>query len=87
MFTALCKKDYGFTALCSRVGEKHTYIIKIWQGIHNCLKTLNNRPATSEWISTKVVDKLMVQDKVNVKDIMTDLGRNHSVGVTFWEGM
>jgi hypothetical protein len=30
-----------------------------------------------------VVDKLMVQDKINFKDIMTDLRRNHSVGVTF----
>jgi hypothetical protein len=30
-----------------------------------------------------VVDKLMVQDKLDVKDIMTGLRRNHYVGVTF----
>ncbi|KAK2456219.1 hypothetical protein QL285_003603 [Trifolium repens] len=78
-----CVNDCGFIAHYSRVGQKHTYKIKTWHGTHYCPRTLNNRFATSKWVSKSVVKKLMVTDKVKVTDIMQDMRSSYSVGISF----
>jgi hypothetical protein len=37
-----------FVALCSQVGDQHTYKIKTWSGDHTCAKDTYNRSATSK---------------------------------------
>lgn len=54
----VCKKDCGFVALCSKVGDRHTYQIKTLVGPHTCAITLENKSATSKWVSKDVVKKL-----------------------------
>jgi hypothetical protein len=80
----VCKKDCGFLVHCSRVGRKQTFKIKTWFGTHNCPKVLNNRSATSKWVAKSVLKKMMVTDNVKVTDIMVDMRRNHSVGISFY---
>lgn len=36
------KGKYGFWALVSKVGNKHTYKMKRWIGMHTCGRVLNN---------------------------------------------
>jgi hypothetical protein len=80
----VCKKDCGFLVHCSRVGRKQTFKIKTWFGTHNCPTVLNNISATSKWVAKSVLKKMMVTDNVKVTDIMVDMRRNHSVGISFY---
>jgi len=85
-----CKNDCDFVALCSQVGGAHTYRIKTWSGDHTCARTLENRSATSKWVTKAVLPKMLGSStKLRVTNIMKDLRRDQAVGVTFakaWKG-
>lgn len=38
-----CKGKCEFLALCSKVGDWHTYQIKTWVGMHTCARVLNKK--------------------------------------------
>jgi len=74
----------NFVALCSQVGDQHTYRIKTWTGDHTCGRTTYNRSANSKWVTKVQLPKIMCTEKVKVLDIMKDMRRNQGVGVTFY---
>ena len=71
-----------FLALCSKVGDRHTYQINTWVGTHTCARVLNNKTANAKWVSKLVVEKRKSQGKVKVSEIMSELRRKYSVGIT-----
>ena len=85
---AVCKSNSNceWKALCSEVGGQHTYKIKTLGGDHTCARTLENISATSKWVTKAVLPKMMCSDNIRVIDILTDMRRNHGVGITFWRG-
>src|ERR1044072_6839948 len=47
-----CKGKCGFLALCSKVGDRHTYQIKTWVRTHTCARVLNKKlPMPSGYLS------------------------------------
>ncbi|XP_058756746.1 uncharacterized protein LOC131629959 [Vicia villosa] len=77
-----CKGKCGILALCSKVGDSHTYQIKTWVGTHTCARVLNNKSANSKWVSKLVVKKRKSQGKVKLSEIMAELRQKYSVGIT-----
>ncbi|XP_058756954.1 uncharacterized protein LOC131630180 [Vicia villosa] len=77
-----CKGKCGFLALCSKVGDSHTYQIKTWVGTHTCARVLNNKSANSKWVSKLVVEKRKSQGKVKLSEIMAELRQKYAVGIT-----
>lgn len=69
-------------ALCSKVGGSQTFQIKTWMGTHTCARVLNNRSAKSKWVAKVVVNKMQTCEKVRFADIMKDMRKNYSVGIT-----
>ncbi|XP_058765869.1 uncharacterized protein LOC131639388 [Vicia villosa] len=77
-----CKGKCGFLALCSKVGSSKTYQIKTWVGTHSCARVLNNRCAKSKWVAKYVVNKMQSSEKVKIADIIQDIRKTYSVGIT-----
>ncbi|XP_058756990.1 uncharacterized protein LOC131630222 [Vicia villosa] len=77
-----CRGKYGFTALCSKVGDKHTFQLKTWVGTHTCSRVLNNKSANSKWVSKVVVEKRHQSGKVKVSDLMAELRSKYLVGIS-----
>lgn len=50
-----CRAKCGFVALCSKLGDKHTYQLKTWVRTHSCARVLENKSASSKWVSTNIV--------------------------------
>ena len=79
----VCKSRCGYLVLCSKVGDRHTYQIKTLKPKHTCGKTTKNKSASSRWVANfVVVNKLQTTKKVTITDIMDDMRKNHSVGIT-----
>ncbi|KAI5397608.1 hypothetical protein KIW84_063429 [Lathyrus oleraceus] len=51
-------------------------------GTHTCARVLNNRSAKSKWVAKDVVNKMQICEKVRIADIMIDMRKNYSVGIT-----
>jgi hypothetical protein len=78
-----CKVKRGFLALCSKVGDKHTYQIKTLNPDHMCGRVLNNIPAKSKWVANfAVVNKMQTTKKVTIRDVINDMRKNHAIGIT-----
>ncbi|XP_058761902.1 uncharacterized protein LOC131657970 [Vicia villosa] len=77
-----CKGKCGFLALCSKVGDRHTYQLKTWVGSHSCARVLNNKSANSKWVSKLVVEKRKSMGKVKVSEIMSEMRMKYAVGIT-----
>jgi hypothetical protein len=76
-------KKCGYLVLCSKVSGQHTYQIKTFKGTHTCPNVINNKSATSKWISKSVANKLQSSKDVKVTEIIHDMRRTHSLGVSF----
>ncbi|KAI5441517.1 hypothetical protein KIW84_010843 [Lathyrus oleraceus] len=77
-----CRDKCGFLMLCSKVGHKHTYSIKIIIDNHTCDRVLDSRFASSRWVAKAVVKKMKTSDTVRIWDIIQDMRHNYSVGIT-----
>lgn len=53
-----CKVKCDFLVLCPKVGHKHTYVIKIFVDTHTCARILNNKSASSKWVTKTVVKRI-----------------------------
>lgn len=86
-----CRNDKcGFLALCSRVGATHTYQLKTYVGSHSCCRVFNNKSANSKWVGKVVAERLMSSEKVKIAEIITEVGRRFSAGITVhraWSGI
>lgn len=51
-------------------------------GTHTCARVLKNRSAKSKWVAKCVVNKMQTCEKVRIDDIMQDMRKNYSVGIT-----
>ncbi|XP_058776394.1 uncharacterized protein LOC131650710 [Vicia villosa] len=78
----VCKGNCGFLALVSKVGNKHTYRMKMWFGTHTCGRVLNNTSATSKWVAKTVAARMTSSDGVKIRDIESEIRSNFSVGIT-----
>lgn len=79
-----CKKKCGFEALVSKVGGKHTFMMKTWKGDHKCSWQTKNTSATAKWVSKSVANNMFTGDHVTINDIVDFVGKNYSVNITFW---
>ena len=43
---------------------------------------MKNRSAKSKWVAKDVVKKMQICEKVRIADIMKDMRKNYSVGIT-----
>ncbi|XP_058767169.1 uncharacterized protein LOC131640807 [Vicia villosa] len=77
-----CKANCGFSMLCSRVGQKETFAIKTIKDTHTCARVLENRSANSRWVAKYVVKKMQTTNTVRISDIIQDMRKNYSVGIT-----
>ncbi|XP_058769641.1 uncharacterized protein LOC131643444 [Vicia villosa] len=77
-----CKGKCGFLALCSKVGSSKTYQIKTWVGTYSCARVLNNGCAKSKWVAKSVVNKMQSSEKVKIDDIIQDIRKTYSIGIT-----
>ncbi|CAJ2652425.1 unnamed protein product [Trifolium pratense] len=80
----VCKKKCGFVALVSRVGGKHTFMMKTWHGIHSCTRDPNNKTATAKWVAQLILNTMSTSDHMKVNDILTHVRKNFSVNISFW---
>ncbi|XP_024636474.1 uncharacterized protein [Medicago truncatula] len=81
-----CKDKHNgckYEAHCSKVANSHTYKIKTLGVAHTCGRSLDNSSANANWLTNIVVEKMRGSGEQKVKDIMKDLRRQYSVGVSF----
>jgi len=72
----------GFLAHCSKVAYNHTFKLNKWYEEDTCAKVLDNMSTNYKFVSRYALDKMMTY-VMKVTDIMLDLRKNHSVGVSF----
>ncbi|XP_039683818.1 uncharacterized protein [Medicago truncatula] len=81
---AVCKDiKCNYVVHYSKVADSHTFKIKTLSGNQTCAKSIKKKIATSKWVTKEVLPKIMTTGDMPVKDIMKDLRRKHSVGVSF----
>ncbi|KAI5425259.1 hypothetical protein KIW84_031165 [Lathyrus oleraceus] len=56
--------------------------IKTWVKTHTCARVLNIRSAKSKWVAKDMFNKMQTCEKVIIADIMQDMRKNYSVGIT-----
>ncbi|KAI5447366.1 hypothetical protein KIW84_014997 [Lathyrus oleraceus] len=56
--------------------------MKKWVGTHTCGRVLNNSSATSKWVAKTVAAKMASLDGVKIRDIVSGIKSNFSIGVT-----
>jgi hypothetical protein len=87
---AECREpNCNYVIYCSKVADSHTFKIKTLSGDHTCAKSVKKTIASYKWVTKEVLPKIMTTGDMPVKDIMKDLRRKHSVGVSFhvaWKG-
>jgi len=81
---AICKRKCGFLILCSKVGGSQTFRVKTLFENHNCGRVFVNKNANKEWVSKIVVDKFRNVGRMTANEIIDDVRRSYSVGITPW---
>ncbi|KAK7361174.1 hypothetical protein VNO77_03220 [Canavalia gladiata] len=80
----ICSKSCEFKALCSKVGGRRTFRIKTLFGKHTCGRIFDNKNANSKWVAKVVVDKFRTASKLTLTEIIEDVRKNYSAGITGW---
>ncbi|KAK7259984.1 hypothetical protein RIF29_25648 [Crotalaria pallida] len=79
-----CKSDCGFVAYVARVGDSHTFRLKTLQPKHRCGRVFDNKNANTRWVSKVVLDKMRDNHDYKMVEIMDDIRRTYSTGITSW---
>ena len=80
----VCQKKCGFVILCSKVGGSHTFRVKTLVDGHSCDRVLRNQNANKYWVSKVVVEKFRNVGKITANEIIDDIKKTYSVGITLW---
>jgi hypothetical protein len=78
----VCKKKCKFLAFVSRVGKSTTFKMKTLNNKHTCGRVYRNKSAKSTWVAKMIVDKLRVNNKMKLTEIMEDMRLNCATGIT-----
>lgn len=78
----VCKQDCGFTALVSKVGGKTTFRVKTLVSEHTCGRVFDNKNAGSSWVAKAVLDKFRSSQRVTLNEIIDDIRKNYSTGIS-----
>jgi len=70
---AVCKKKCGFLIMVSKVGRSH-----------RCGRVMFNKNANKDWIAQVLLDKFLDVGNMTVNQIIDEVRKNYSVGVTPW---
>jgi len=81
---AVCKKKCGFLILYSKVGGSHTFRVKTLVDSHACGRVFGNQNANKDWVSKVVVEKFRNVGKMTTNEIIDDIKKTYSVGITKW---
>ncbi|WVY93826.1 hypothetical protein V8G54_032914 [Vigna mungo] len=80
-----CKKKCGFVIMASKVGGKETFRVKTLVGRHNCGRVFGNKSASVNWIAQVLVDRFVNVASMTVNQIIDDIKKSFSVGITAWK--
>ncbi|XP_027938704.1 uncharacterized protein LOC114193187 isoform X2 [Vigna unguiculata] len=84
---AVCKKKCGFVILCSKVGGSHTFRVKTLVDGHSCGRVFGNQNANKDWVSKVVAEKFRNVGKMTTNEIIDDIKKTYSVGITMWRAI
>ncbi|XP_047163759.1 uncharacterized protein LOC124833342 [Vigna umbellata] len=82
---AVCKNKCGFLIMASKVGGKQTFRVKTLVGRHNCGRVFGNKSANVNWIAQVLVDRFVNVANMTVNQIIDDIKKSFSVGITAWK--
>ncbi|XP_027905924.1 uncharacterized protein LOC114165520 [Vigna unguiculata] len=80
----VCKKKCGFLIMVSKVGGSQTFRVKTLVGSHRCGRVMFNKNANKDWIAQVLLDKFLDVGNMTVNQIIDEVRKNYSVGVTPW---
>jgi len=80
----VCKKKRGFLIMVSKVGGSQTFRVKTLVGSHRCGRVMFNKNANKDWIAQVLLDKFLDVGNMTVNQIIDEVRKNYSVGVTPW---
>ncbi|XP_014506455.1 uncharacterized protein LOC106766223 [Vigna radiata var. radiata] len=81
---AVCKKGCGFLIMASKVGSSQTFRVKTLVG-YKCGRAFGSKSASVEWIAQVLVDKFVNVAGMTVIQIIDEIKKSYSVGITHWK--
>ncbi|XP_052734133.1 uncharacterized protein LOC108339256 [Vigna angularis] len=82
---AVCKNKCDFLIMASKVGGKQTFRVKTLVGRHSCGRVFGNKSANVNWIAQVLVDRFVNVANMTVNQIIDDIKKSFSVGITAWK--
>ncbi|XP_014490239.1 uncharacterized protein LOC106752969 [Vigna radiata var. radiata] len=82
---AVCKNKRGFVIMASKVGGKQTFRVKTLVRRHKCGRVFGNKSASVNWIAQVLVDRFVNVANMIVDQIIDDINKSFSVGITAWK--
>ncbi|XP_017416436.1 uncharacterized protein LOC108327219 [Vigna angularis] len=82
---AVCKNKCGFLIMASKVGGKQTFRVKTLVGRHSWGRVFGNKSANVSWIAQVLVDRFVNVANMTVNQIIDDIKKSFSVGITAWK--
>ncbi|XP_027922943.1 uncharacterized protein LOC114180850 [Vigna unguiculata] len=70
--------------MVSKVGGSQTFRVKTLVGSHRCGRVMFNKNANKDWIAQVLLDKFLDMGNMTVNQIIDEVRKNYSVGVTPW---
>jgi len=71
--------------MVSKVGGSQTFRVKTLVGSHRCGRVMSNKNENKDWIAQVLLDKFLDVGNMTVNQIIDEVRKNYSVGVTPWK--